>query len=159
MVVEDGTYTGEIAFYAYGPDKADGDPRARRPSAGYDLAASLRLQRLRHRRCRCSRRSATRYAVNPDRALRREAIARGWPVLDFVHPAPLRRRLNGLTDAAGSRAPGDRDGGGGPRSDGGRRVGRGPDAPAGRVTSGPVGTIGTGQDDRGKFESRWVYYP
>jgi len=34
-------------------------------------------------------------AVNPDRALRREAVTRGWPVLDFTQPAPLRRRLPG----------------------------------------------------------------
>src|SRR5205085_1451104 len=33
------------------------------------------------------------FAVNLDRALRRDALARSWPVLDFTHPAPLRRRL------------------------------------------------------------------
>ena len=33
------------------------------------------------------------FAVNPDRALRREAIARGWPVLTFMRPVALRRRL------------------------------------------------------------------
>ena len=32
------------------------------------------------------------YAVNPDRALRREAAARGWPVLVFSQPVALRRR-------------------------------------------------------------------
>jgi hypothetical protein len=38
------------------------------------------------------------YAVNPDRALRREAAVRGWPVLEFTPPAPLRRRLAGRLD-------------------------------------------------------------
>ena len=33
--------------------------------------------------------------MNPDRALRREAVTRGWPILDFTQPAPLRRRLPG----------------------------------------------------------------
>ena len=101
MVERDGRYTGEIAFYAYGPNKASAvrELAARR---GYDLE-----------QCHAYSDSATDlpmleavghpYAVNPDRALRREALARGWPVLDFVHPAPLRRRLTGLTDAAGSR--------------------------------------------------------
>jgi hypothetical protein len=38
------------------------------------------------------------YAMNPDRALRREAAERSWPVLDFSHPAPLRRRVAGRLD-------------------------------------------------------------
>jgi hypothetical protein len=33
------------------------------------------------------------YAVNPDRGLRREALVRGWPVLQFRHPVPLRTRV------------------------------------------------------------------
>jgi hypothetical protein len=32
-------------------------------------------------------------AVNPDRALRRAAADRGWPVREFRHPVPLRQRL------------------------------------------------------------------
>jgi hypothetical protein len=32
-------------------------------------------------------------AVNPDRALRRLAVARGWPVLDFSHRVTLRDRV------------------------------------------------------------------
>ena len=34
-------------------------------------------------------------AVNPDRGLRREAAARGWPILDFSHPVTLRTRMAG----------------------------------------------------------------
>jgi hypothetical protein len=33
------------------------------------------------------------YAVNPDRALRREAAARKWPVLVFTKPVRLRDRV------------------------------------------------------------------
>ena len=32
-------------------------------------------------------------AVNPDRALRREAQQRGWPVLTFSKPVSLRTRI------------------------------------------------------------------
>jgi HAD superfamily hydrolase (TIGR01490 family) len=91
MTVRDGRYTGDIDFYAYGENKATAirELAARR---GYDLAASYAysdsgtdlpmLETVGHP-----------YAVNPDRALRREAAARDWPVLDFSDPAPLRRRL------------------------------------------------------------------
>jgi hypothetical protein len=34
-------------------------------------------------------------AVNPDRGLRREAVARGWPILDFSEPVTLRTRVAG----------------------------------------------------------------
>ena len=93
MVVEDGRYTGEVAFYAYGENKA---------AAIRDLAAA-RGYRLEDSYAYSD--SATDIpmlaavghpvAVNPDRALRREAATRGWPVLDFTQPTPLRRRLPG----------------------------------------------------------------
>jgi HAD superfamily hydrolase (TIGR01490 family) len=91
MAVRDGRYTGEIDFYAYRENKASAilELAAER---GYDLEASYAysdsvtdvpmLEAVGHP-----------FAVNPDRALRREAVARSWPVLDFTHPAPLRRRL------------------------------------------------------------------
>ena len=101
MVEQDGRYTGEIAFYAYGPNKADA-VRELAQRRGYHLGECYAysdsftdlplLEAVGHP-----------HAVNPDRALRREALARGWPVLDFTHPAPLRRRFTGLTSAAGSR--------------------------------------------------------
>ena len=102
MVVEDGRYTGEIAFYAYGANKADGHPRARRPARATTSPDAMPTA-TRSPTCRCSRRSATRTPSTPTGRCAGRPIARGWPVLDFVHPAPLRRRLNGLTDAAGSR--------------------------------------------------------
>lgn len=91
MVVEDGCYTGDIAFYAYGPHKADA---VRRLAAerGYDLAA-----------CSAYSDSVTDlpmletvghpFAVNPDKSLRAEAVERGWPVLDFATPVAMRRRV------------------------------------------------------------------
>lgn len=90
MVVEDGRYTGEIAFYAYAEAKAEA---VRELSArhGYDLAGSYAysdsftdlpmLEAVGHPS-----------AVNPDKALRAEALRRGWPVLDFATPVALRRR-------------------------------------------------------------------
>jgi hypothetical protein len=98
MRIEDGRYTGEIEFYAYRENKAAA-LREMADRRGYDLEESYAysdsftdlpmLEAVGHP-----------YAVNPDRALRREAAARGWPVLDFTHPAPLRRRL---TDHLGDR--------------------------------------------------------
>ena len=91
MVIADGRYTGDVAFYAYGEAKA---ARMR------DLAAE-RGYRLAE--CYAYSDSITDLpmleavgrptAVNPDRALRRVAAARGWPVLSF--PAPQRRRAAG----------------------------------------------------------------
>jgi HAD superfamily hydrolase (TIGR01490 family) len=88
MGVADGRYTGEIAFYAYGPAKAAAmrDLAARR---GYDLAASSAytdsltdvpmLEAVGHG-----------YVINPDRALRRLAGERGWTPLVFRRHADVR---------------------------------------------------------------------
>jgi hypothetical protein len=38
--------------------------------------------------------------VNPDRALRREAIEREWPVLSFSRPVSLRDRIPAPSGAA-----------------------------------------------------------
>ncbi|MGP4109404.1 HAD family hydrolase [Streptomyces sp. 4N509B] len=91
MVVEDGRYTGEVAYYAYGPTKAEAIAGLA-ASEGYDLA-----------RCYAYSDSVTDlpmleavghpHVVNPDRALRREAAARGWPVLTFERPVRLRQRV------------------------------------------------------------------
>ena len=91
MVVEDGRYTGEIEFYAYGEHKAEA-LRALAAEQGYDLEDSYAysdsvtdlpmLEAVGHP-----------YVVNPDRALRKEAIARGWPVLVFTRPVRLRERF------------------------------------------------------------------
>jgi HAD superfamily hydrolase (TIGR01490 family) len=90
MVVEDGRYTGEISFYAYGPYKAEAILELASRN-GYDMAESYAysdsvtdlpmLETVGHP---C--------AVNPDKALRAEAVTRGWPILDFETPVGLRRR-------------------------------------------------------------------
>ncbi|WP_344218200.1 HAD-IB family hydrolase [Kribbella sancticallisti] len=90
MVVADGQYTGEIQEYAYGPHKATAIT-ALAAAEGYDLQDSYAysdsvtdepmLAAVGHP-----------FAVNPDRALRRLAIARDWPVLDFTKPVALAER-------------------------------------------------------------------
>jgi HAD superfamily hydrolase (TIGR01490 family) len=94
MVVADGKYTGEIAFYAYGPQKAAG-LRELALERGYDLADCFAysdsitdapmLESVGHP-----------FAVNPDKALRKLAAENGWPVLAFTNAVPLRERLSGL---------------------------------------------------------------
>ncbi len=91
MVVEDGRYTGEVAYYAAGPTKAEA-ARKLAEDRDYDLSSSYAysdsisdvplLETVGHPT-----------AVNPDRALRRTAAERGWQVLEFRHPVPLLRRL------------------------------------------------------------------
>ncbi|HKD98674.1 MAG TPA: HAD-IB family hydrolase [Micromonosporaceae bacterium] len=91
MVVRDGRYSGEVEFYAAGPNKvaAVRDMAAER---GYELAESYAysdsvsdvplLEAVGHPT-----------AVNADRGLRKIAIERGWPALEFRHPIPLGQRL------------------------------------------------------------------
>lgn len=91
MVVEGGRYTGEVAYYAAGPTKATA-VRAMAKVRDYDLTSCYAysdsisdvtlLETVGHPT-----------AVNPDRLLRRTALERGWPVLEFRHPVPLTRRL------------------------------------------------------------------
>nr|WP_236055421.1 HAD-IB family hydrolase [Mycobacterium sp. SM1] len=98
MLVEGGRYTGEVAFYCYGQGKV----RAIR-----ELAAREGY-RLEH--CYAYSDSITDLpmleavghptAVNPDRALRKEATARGWPVLTFTRPVSLPDRLTAPPSAA-----------------------------------------------------------
>ncbi|MFI9720722.1 HAD family hydrolase [Streptomyces sp. NPDC052396] len=94
MAVEDGAFTGEVEYYAYGPTKAEA-VRELAESEGYDLAGCYAysdsvtdipmLESVGHP-----------HAVNPDRALRREALTRDWPVLTFSRPVRLKRRLSSL---------------------------------------------------------------
>jgi HAD superfamily hydrolase (TIGR01490 family) len=91
-VDDDGRYTGRMAFYAYGPEKA----RAIRELAnrtGLDLAL-----------CTAYSDSATDLpmleavghpvAVNPDRVLAKVAREREWEVMHFTKPVRLRDRVS-----------------------------------------------------------------
>jgi HAD superfamily hydrolase (TIGR01490 family) len=91
LVEVDGRYTGEVEYYAYGPNKA----KAMKELAeqhGYDLATSFAysdsetdapmLEIVGHP-----------FAVNPDKALRRMAEENGWPILTFTSPVSMRARL------------------------------------------------------------------
>ncbi len=90
-VDESGRYTGEMAFYAYGPYKAEA-MREIAARDGIDLSASYAysdsytdapmLEAVGHPT-----------AVNPDRILQKMAKDREWEVLHFVHPVRLRDRV------------------------------------------------------------------
>lgn len=94
MVIKDGRYTGDIDFYAAGPTKAEAMAEFAE-SRGYSLADCYAysdsitdapmLEAVGHPT-----------AVNPDRALHRLAVERGWPQLSFKHPVSLRRRMAAL---------------------------------------------------------------
>jgi HAD superfamily hydrolase (TIGR01490 family) len=98
MVVEDGKYTGDVAFYCFG----DGKVQAIRELAEREEYS------LEH--CYAYSDSVTDIpmleavghptVVNPDRALRKECAARGWPVLTFSKPVPLRDRIPAPSGAA-----------------------------------------------------------
>ncbi|HLX86859.1 MAG TPA: haloacid dehalogenase-like hydrolase, partial [Acidimicrobiales bacterium] len=87
----DGRYTGEMAFYAYGPFKAEAI-RDLSLFEGIDLEASFAysdsytdvpmLEAVGHP-----------VAVNPDRVLGRLARERGWETMQFTRPVRLRDRV------------------------------------------------------------------
>jgi phosphoserine phosphatase len=91
MEIVDGRYTGEIDYYAYAEEKARAIEHLAE-TVGYDLGECYAysdsvtdvhmLQVVGHP-----------FAVNPDRELRRIATANDWPVLLFVRPVALRRRM------------------------------------------------------------------
>jgi len=91
MVVEDGKYTGEVAFYCYGEGKVEAI-RELAAREGYALEHCYAysdsitdlpmLESVGHPT-----------VVNPDRSLRKESAARGWPMLTFSRPVSLRDRL------------------------------------------------------------------
>ena len=97
MTVVEGRYTGDIERYLYGQEKAQ---------AAREIAAA-RGYRLQD--CRAYSDSITDLplleevghptVVNPDRALRRVAEERGWPVLTFAVPVALRPRIRPTTAA------------------------------------------------------------
>ncbi|GAA2057002.1 HAD family hydrolase [Williamsia deligens] len=91
MEVVDGHYTGELDFYCYGDAKVTA-MRELAERVGYDLE-----------QCFAYSDSVTDLpmldavghptAVNPDRALRKAASSRGWPVASFNRPVSMRDRI------------------------------------------------------------------
>lgn len=87
LEVQDGRYTGEVLFYCKGEAKAEAIHQLAR-AHGYDLDRSFAysdsatdlpmLEAV-----------GTPVAVNPDRALRRIAMDRGWDIRVFRNPVPL----------------------------------------------------------------------
>lgn len=92
LAISEGRYTGEIDFYAYAENKATAIVELAE-ERGYDLARSYAysdsitdvhmLEVVGHP-----------HVVNPDKELRRLALAREWPVLDFSRPVALRARMH-----------------------------------------------------------------
>jgi len=90
-VDDQGQYTGELEFYAYGEQKAEAI-RGIAERAGIDLEGSYAYSD-----------SITDLpmldavgnpvAVNADKELRREAEERGWQIRDFRRPVRLRTRI------------------------------------------------------------------
>lgn len=90
LEVVDGIYTGEVSFFCRGGNKAM-EMRRLAAERGYDLS-----------RCHAYSDSATDepmlsavghpVAVNPDKALRRIAEEKSWPIRIFRNPEPLFRR-------------------------------------------------------------------
>lgn len=102
MEVVDGRYSGKVDFYCYGENKALAAARMAR-TYGYDLG-----------QCYAYTDSSTDlplleavghpHAVNPDRALRKLATERDWPVLTFTGTVSLRSKLAPTAVAVGMGA-------------------------------------------------------
>ena len=106
MAVADGCYTGEMDFYAYGEAKAS-SVRELAAARGYRLPGCFAysdsitdlplLEAVGQPR-----------AVNPDRALRRIARQRGWPVLSFAAHCPQLGKVANLTASTSHHQPAQR---------------------------------------------------
>jgi HAD superfamily hydrolase (TIGR01490 family) len=94
---DEGRYTGELAFYAYGKQKAEAI-QALATRLGIDLANSYAytdsvtdLPMLAA--------VGNAVAVNPDKDLRHHAEEHGWQIRDFRRPVRLRARIAGAVPA------------------------------------------------------------
>jgi HAD superfamily hydrolase (TIGR01490 family) len=89
--VEDGKYTGELDFYAYGPHKADAikklateeDIQLEGSYAYTDSVTDLPMLEA----------VGNPVVVNPDKNLRRLATDKGWAIEAFKNPVSMRDRL------------------------------------------------------------------
>jgi HAD superfamily hydrolase (TIGR01490 family) len=90
--IVDGVYTGRPSRPAHGAGKATAT-RELAEREGIDLAASTAYSDS-HTDLPFLELVGNPVAVNPDRELRRAAVERGWPILEFtelLHPAARRR--------------------------------------------------------------------
>ncbi|NBP92040.1 MAG: HAD-IB family hydrolase [Actinobacteria bacterium] len=94
MRIEEGKYTGEIEYYAFGQAKADAIIEFAREH-NIDLADSVAYSDSMTDvpMLSCVGRA---YAVNPDKDLRRVAIEKGWKVLTFKQPVSIQDRLDAV---------------------------------------------------------------
>ncbi len=90
VAIEEGQYTGEIIFYAYGPNKADA-MRTLSEERGYDLDESFAYSDS-HTDLPMLEVVGHPFAVNPDTELRKIAVEREWPILDFRKPVAMREQ-------------------------------------------------------------------
>jgi HAD superfamily hydrolase (TIGR01490 family) len=124
MRVVDGRYTGEIDYYAYAENKAAAMRRLAEEHE-YDLSRSYAYSDS-ITDVHMLEAVGNPYAVNPDRELRRQANARGWPVLVFTKPVTA-------AEQAHAGRPGARHGRRGRRR--GVRHGPAPDRARRRLTA------------------------
>lgn len=91
LSVEDGKYTGDIEFYAYGEFKAEAIEELAQ-KYDYDLARSYAYS---DSITDTPMLDAVGYGtvVNPDRTLRRLAAEHGWNQLHFINPVSLKSTL------------------------------------------------------------------
>ena len=111
-VDDEGLYTGEMAFYAYGTQKAEA-MRAYAEESGIDLLRSYAYSDA-HSDLPMLELVGHPVVVNPDRELAHLARERGWEVRHFVRPIRLRDRFRdrvrnlsprpGITWSAGALA-------------------------------------------------------
>lgn len=92
VAVEEGRYTGEIVFYAYGEGKAVA-MRELATERGYNLDQCFAYTDS-HTDLPMLEAVGHPFAVNPDDELRRIADEREWPVLDFARPVTMRAQVD-----------------------------------------------------------------
>jgi len=90
VAIEEGQYTGEILFYAYGPNKAEA-MKTLADERGYDLAESYAYSDS-HTDLPMLEVVGHPIAVNPDAELRKIAGENEWPILDFAKPVAMREQ-------------------------------------------------------------------
>ena len=100
MDVVDGKFSGSISHYAHGAQKAAAMQRLAE-ERGYDLSQCFAysdsstdipmLEAVGHP-----------HAVNPDATLRKLAVAKKWPILEFKRPVAMPRRIPKVDAKAGA---------------------------------------------------------